>query len=367
MADKAAVADGSDDKVKEPVTVVAAIQEKVPIYLTALGTVTAYSTVTVNPQVGGELLSVNFHEGQQVRKGDLLAEIDSRTLRAQYDQVLAIRQQNQSLLSTAQSNYRRANSPEYRQYVAKSDLTNLHNQVAQYTAAVAAAQANIDQGKVQLGYTRITAPINGITGIRGVDAGNVVSTSSQIVTITQVQPIYVTFSLPEQYLDRVRTAKKKSPLPTAALDRNNAHVIDPSGDLQVIDNQISAGNGTFRLRAQFLNADEALWPGQFVNVRLKIGELPDAVVVPSTAIFRGKAGDSVYVMKADNTVTLREVTQGEEVDDSRVVISSGLRVGEKVITEGQFRLSEGTKVNPKLLYRMPPASTSDTQLKPGQQ
>ncbi len=354
---------GADaDKDPVPVTAVAAEQKDVPVYVTAQGTVTAFNTVTVSPQVGGELLSVNFREGQAVKKGELLAQIDPRTFQAAYDQAVASKRQNQALLATAQSNYERSNSPEYRQFVAQTDLTTLRNQVTQYQAAVAAAQASADQAKVQLDYTRITSPISGTTGIRAVDPGNVVSAGSQIVTITQLQPVYVLFNLPEQQLDAVRSAQAAGPLQTATLDRAGGSVVNDEGKLQVVDNQISSSSGTFRLRAEFPNADAALWPGQFVNVRMKLNELPGAVVVPAEAVQRGSNGDFVYLIKPDNTVTLRDVVQSGQVDDTHVVIGKGLQAGDKVVTEGQFRLKEGSKVNALAPGQAPPAPTEE-QLK----
>ncbi|MGE8279891.1 MAG: efflux RND transporter periplasmic adaptor subunit [Stenotrophomonas sp.] len=358
---------GADaDKDPVPVTAVVAEQKDVPVYVTAQGTVNAFNTVTVSPQVGGELLSVNFREGQAVKKGELLAQIDPRSFQAQYDQAVASKRQNQALLATAQSNYERSNSPEYRQFVAQTDLTTLRNQVAQYQAAVAASQASADQAKVQLDYTRITSPISGTTGIRAVDPGNVVSAGSQIVTITQLQPVYVLFNLPEQQLDAVRSAQASAPLQTATLDRAGGSVVNDDGKLQVVDNQISSSSGTFRLRAEFPNSDGGLWPGQFVNVRMKLNELPGAVVVPAEAVQRGADGDFVYLIKADNTVTLRTVVQSGQVDDSHVVIGSGLKAGDKVVTEGQFRLKEGSKVNALAPGQAPPAPT-DEQLKAASQ
>ncbi|WP_313316805.1 efflux RND transporter periplasmic adaptor subunit [Stenotrophomonas sp.] len=358
---------GADaDKDPVPVTAVVAEQKDVPVYVTAQGTVNAFNTVTVSPQVGGELLSVNFREGQAVKKGELLAQIDPRSFQAQYDQAVASKRQNQALLATAQSNYERSNSPEYRQFVAQTDLTTLRNQVTQYQAAVAASQASADQAKVQLDYTRITSPISGTTGIRAVDPGNVVSAGSQIVTITQLQPVYVLFNLPEQQLDAVRSAQASAPLQTATLDRAGGSVVNDDGKLQVVDNQISSSSGTFRLRAEFPNSDGGLWPGQFVNVRMKLNELPGAVVVPAEAVQRGADGDFVYLIKADNTVTLRTVVQSGQVDDSHVVIGSGLKAGDKVVTEGQFRLKEGSKVNALAPGQAPPAPT-DEQLKAASQ
>ena len=349
-----------------PVTAVAAESKDVPVYVTTQGTVAAYNTVTVSPQVGGQLLSVNFKEGQAVKKGDLLARIDPRTFQAQYDQAVASKRQNEALLATAQSNYERSNSDAYRQFVAQTDLTTLRNQVSQYQAAVAAAQASMDQSKVQLDYTRIVSPIDGVAGIRSVDPGNVVGAGTALVTLTQLQPIYVVFNLPEQQLEAVRNAQAAGPLQTATLDRAGGEVVNADGKLQVVDNQISATSGTFRLRAEFPNADKSLWPGQYVNVRMQLNELPNAVVVPAEAVQRSSTGDFVYLIKPDNSVTLRNVVQGGQVDDSHVVISKGLQAGDKVVTEGQFRLKEGTKVNPLQPGQAPPPP-SEEQLKAASQ
>ncbi|UYC12785.1 efflux RND transporter periplasmic adaptor subunit [Xanthomonas sp. CFBP 8445] len=345
------------DNTPVPVTVVAASSQAVPIYATATGTVTALSTVTVSPQVGGQLMSLNFREGQEVKKGELLAQIDPRSLQASYDQAAASKRQNQALLATARSTFQRSDSPAYRQYVAKTDLDTQRNQVAQYEAAVAANDAQMRAAQVQLQYTRILAPSDGIAGIRGVDVGNIVSTSSTIVTITQVHPIYVTFNLPEIQLQDVRQAQAAAPLPVAALDRTDAHPIASDGQVDVIDNQISADTGTFKVRAVFPNNDRALWPGQFVNVRLTLRTVPDGVVVPTQAVQRGPNGDYVYVVQADNTVKMQTVKQGAEVGDSQVQLTEGLKAGERVVTEGQFRLKPGTKVTALKPGEAPPEPT----------
>ncbi|WP_267119814.1 efflux RND transporter periplasmic adaptor subunit, partial [Xanthomonas sacchari] len=345
------------DNTPVPVTVVAATHQAVPIYATATGTVTALSTVTVSPQVGGQLMSLNFREGQEVKKGELLAQIDPRSLQASYDQAAASKRQNQALLATARSTFQRSDSPAYRQYVAKTDLDTQRNQVAQYEAAVAANDAQMRAAQVQLQYTRILAPSDGIAGIRGVDVGNIVSTSSTIVTITQVHPIYVTFNLPEIQLQDVRQAQAAAPLPVTALDRTDAHPIASDGQVDVIDNQISADTGTFKVRAVFPNNDRALWPGQFVNVRLTLRTVADGVVVPTQAVQRGPNGDYVYVVQADNTVKMQKVKQGAEVGDSHVQLTEGLKAGERVVTEGQFRLKPGTKVNALKPGEAPPEPT----------
>ncbi len=223
-----------------PVTVIDAIRQDVPVYASALGTVAAMNTVTVSPQVGGQLISLNFKEGQEVKKGDLLAQIDPRTLQASYDEAAAAKRQNEAQLATARSNYQRSNSAEYRQYVAKTDLDTQRNQVAQFESAVAANEASMRAAQVQLQYTRVTAPISGIAGIRAVDAGNIVSAGTALVTLTQIHPIHVVFNLPERQLPAVRQAQAAGAVDIAALDRNDAHVLTDGGKLDVVDNQISS-------------------------------------------------------------------------------------------------------------------------------
>lgn len=352
---------GDKDKAPVPVTVVPVAKQNVPVYLTALGTVQALNTITVSPQVGGQLVKLDFIEGDQVKKGQVLAEIDPRTYQASYDQAVSKRNQDESLLATARSNYERSKDPKYSQYVAKIDLITQHNTVVQYEAAVAADDAAIRDAKVQLDYTKVISPIDGVAGIRGVDPGNVVTTSSNIVTLTQLHPINVMFNLPEQNLDMVRKAQQAAPLQVAALDRTDAHPVANGGVLKVIDNQIDSSTGTFRLKSEFANADNALWPGQFVNVRLQVRTDDGALVIPSEAVQRGPDGDYVYQVQGDDTVKMQPVVVAGEVGDSHVMIGSGLKVGDQVVTEGQFRLKPGSKVNPLKPGEVPPAP-SDAEL-----
>ena len=350
---------GKDDKNKKedapvPVTVVAAEQRTVDVVATALGTVAAQNTVTVSPQVGGQLMSLHFTEGGKVTKGQVLARIDARSNQASVAEAEAALRQTQAALATARANYERANSPASRQYVSKTDLDTQRNEVTRLEAAVAAAQASLGGARVQLQYTTVTSPINGIAGIRNVDAGNVVAAGTGLVTITQTQPIQVVFNLPERQLGALRQARAAGSVPVEVAERGAAKVLASDGSLDVIDNQISADSGTFRARAVFANDNDALWPGQFVNVRLRLGSIDNAVVIPAPAVQRGPDGDFVYVVQ-DDAVRQQKVTVGIEVDDRHVQVSDGLKAGDRVVTEGQFRLKPGSKVIALAPGQAPPA------------
>lgn len=353
--------DGKDETPPVPVTVVPVVKQNVPVYLTALGTVQALNTITVNPQVGGLLLSLDFTEGQPVKKGQVLAQIDPRTYQAAYDQVLAKQHQDQALLDTAKSNLTRSQDLAAKGYISKQDLDTLRNTAAQYQAAVAADAASIRDSQVQLAYTKVISPIDGLAGIRGVDPGNVITTSTAIVTLTQLHPINIMFTLPEQNLDMVRAAAAQdgAVLQVTALDRTDAHPIASGGVLKVIDNQIDATTGTFRLKSEFPNVKNELWPGQFVNVQLLVNTVDGGLVIPAQAVQRGPDGDYVYQVQADKTVKMQPVVVAGEVGDSHVMIGSGLKVGEQVVTEGQFRLKPGSKVNALKPGEVPAAPTAD--------
>jgi len=334
------------DKAPVPVTVVPVVKQNVPVYLTALGTVQALNTVTVNPQVAGQLLSLDFVEGQPVTKGQVLARIDPRSYQAAYDQAVSHQRQDEAQLATARSNLARSGDLAAKGYISRQDLDTLRNTVNQLQATVAADAASVRDSKVQLDYTRVLAPIDGLAGIRGVDPGNVVTTSTALVTLTQLHPINIMFSLPEQSLEVVRKAVQADPaaLQVSALDKTDAHPIATGGVLRVIDNQIDASSGTFRLKSEFPNAKNELWPGQFVNVQLLVRTVDGGLVIPAQAVGRGPDGDYVYQVQPDNTVKMQPVVIAGEVGDSHVMIGSGLKAGEQVVTEGQFRLKPGSKV-----------------------
>ncbi|HEU4662665.1 MAG TPA: efflux RND transporter periplasmic adaptor subunit [Dokdonella sp.] len=339
--------EGMDAQAPVPVTVVAAATRDVPVYLTALGTVQALNTVTVNAQVGGQLQALHFSEGEEVKRGDLLAEIDPRTLQAALDQAQAKKKQDAAQLSASQSTLARYEELIKKNFVSAQDLENQRQTVRQQQAMLAADDAAIASARTQLGYTRIVAPISGIAGIRQVDVGNLVQANSGngIVVLTQVHPINVMFTLPEQSLEAVRSAQGASAdgLEVAALDRTDAHVIS-TGVLKVIDNQIDTATGTFKLKSEFGNADDALWPGQFVNVRVKLRTVAGGLVVPATAVQRGPAGNYVYALQADGTVAMKPVVTAGDAGDDGVLVASGIAAGDKVVTEGQFRLKPGSAV-----------------------
>ncbi len=338
-----------------PVTVVPATRENVPVYLTALGTVSALNTVTVVPQVAGQLVSVNFKEGKEIKKGDVIAQIDPRTFQAAVEQAQGKLAQDQALLSAAKylaSSYENLGK---KQYVAAQTLQAQEQTVRQYQAAVLADKAALDSARVQLGYTTIRAPINGVAGLRLVDVGNIVgpTTSGGIVVLTQIHPISVLFNLPQQNIEAVRDGMTKGALQVAALDRSNNTVI-ATGALKVINNQIDTSTSTFQLKAEFANPTDTLWPGQFVNVRLQLGTLHDALVVPAQAVQRGPDGDYVFAVQPDNTVKMQPVTTGGEAGASQTLISKGLSAGVRVVTEGQFRLKQNSKVIPLAPGQVPP-------------
>lgn len=351
---------GSGDQGPVPVTVVPVVKQNVPVYLTALGTVQALNTVNVSPQITGQLLRLTFAEGKEVQKGEVLAEIDPRTVQAQVEQAQALRQQHQAQLATDLTNYQRSKDPAVAKYLAKQNLDQLKNTVASDRALIASDNAAVDSAQVQLGYTKVRAPITGLAGIRGVDPGNIISPSSTIVTLTQVHPINVLFNLPEQNVDLVRQAfNAGKPLEVSVLDSTGAKAIATGGKLTVIDNQIDPSTGTFKLKSEFPNKENALFPGQFVNVQMKVSTVDGGLVIPTQAVQRGPEGDYVYVLQNGKTVAMQPVVSGQEVGASHVLITKGLKAGDQVVTEGQFRLKPDSKVTPLKPGEVPPAPTAE--------
>ena len=329
-----------------PVPVLAATPRilDVPVYLDGVGAVRALNNVLVRSQVDGKLISVNFTEGQDVKKGDVLGEIDPVIYKAQYDQAVAKKAQDEAQLAN-----QRLDLIRYQQLAAsnagsKQQADTQRAVVAQQEALVNADQASIDNAQATLGYTRIIAPLSGRAGLRQVDQGNIVHASdvTGLVIITQLQPIAVQFSLPQQQIVEVNTASAKGQLAVDVFGNDGTTVID-TGTLKGIDNQVDPTTGTLKLKAEFPNASFQLWPGQFVNVRLKVDTLPQALVVPTSAVQRGPAGTFSYVIGEGNIVTAKPVvvTQQNEHD---AVIKSGLQASDRVVTTGFANLSDGAKV-----------------------
>jgi membrane fusion protein, multidrug efflux system len=326
-----------------PVLAVAAKVADVPVYLDGVGTARALNTVTVRPQVDGKLLSLSFVEGQEVTKGFLLAKIDPATYQAMYDQAVAKKAQDEATLANARLDLERYLRLAASNAVNKQQLDTQRALVAQLEAQVRSDQAAIDNTRTILSYTDIIAPIAGRTGIRMVDEGNIVhaSDATGIVVITQIKPITVLFNLPQQELPQLSKGLGEGPLPLDALGQNGKPI--DKGKLLVIDNQVDQTTGTVKLKAEFPNDNLQLWPGQFVNVRLLIETLNHIVVVPTAAIQRGPTGTFVYAVRADDTVTVRQVKVKQQ-NDQEAAVEEGLNTGEIVVTSGFGRLREGEHV-----------------------
>jgi multidrug efflux system membrane fusion protein len=316
-----------------------------PITIDALGTVTPLATVTVKTQIAGKLMGVGFEEGQLVNEGDFLAQIDSRPFEATLAQAQGQLAKDMALYQQAQADLARYQTLVKQDSIAHQQVEDQVFLVAQDKAAMAADQAQIDAAKLNVYYTHIVSPITGRVGLRLVDAGNYVqpTDASGLVVITQLDPISVIFSTPEDNWPRI-TGRFNSgaKLPVTAFDRSNVKQL-ATGVLTTFDNQVDTSTGTFKLRATFPNPDNVLFPSQFVNVLLLVDTITGAVLVPNAAIQIGSPGSFVYIVNADDTVSVRKVITGP-ADASRTVVSSGLAIGEKVVTDGADRLREGSKV-----------------------
>jgi membrane fusion protein, multidrug efflux system len=327
-----------------PVLVAAARVSDVPVYLDGVGTAKALNTVTVRSQVDGRIIDIYFTEGQDVPKGYVLAKIDPTTYQAAYDQTVAKKAQDEAQLANARLDLDRYTRLAATNAVNKQQLDTQRALVAQLEAQIKLDQAAIDNARAILSYTDIVAPIAGRTGIRLVDMGNLVrgAEANGIVILTQLRPISVFFSLPQQNLPDLTRGMAEGKLPVDALTADGKSALD-KGKVMVIDNQVDQTTGTVKLKAEFPNENLQLWPGQFVNVRVLIDTLRQVVVVPTAAVQRGPSGPFVYVLRDGNTVTVRRVTLTQQ-DDVRAVVATGLQTGERVVTTGFSRLTEGTRV-----------------------
>lgn len=328
-----------------PVRVVVAAEKDLPVHLKAIGTVTPLNTVTVRSRVGGQLLRVAFEEGQRVERGDLLAEIDPASYRIRLAQVEGTFKQSMVQFDTAKRDLERIQNLHTQKLVTDQEQEVQRALFAEREAAVASEQAQVDDARLQLAYTRIEAPISGRVGLRQIDAGNLVSANSTdgLVVITQTRPISVSFTIPEVDLPAVLTPfRAGEKLVVEAWDRRETAVL-ATGVLKTLDNQIDTATGTLRLKAEFANDDELLFPHQFVNVRMNVRTLEKAVVIPAAAVQFGSRGTYVYVVGPDNKATVRDIVLGP-VEGTQQAVTKGIAPGESVVLEGLDRLREGSGV-----------------------
>jgi membrane fusion protein, multidrug efflux system len=328
-----------------PVLVARATTVDVPVYLDAVGTTKALNTVTVRAQVGGQIVKIAFREGQDVKSGDVVAEIDPRTYQAQLDQAVAKKAQDEATLANARIDLDRYTKLVAANSGSKQQADTQKATVAQLVAQVQSDQAAIDNARTMLSYTKITAPFDGRTGIRLIDEGNLVQAgdTAGIVVITQLRPIAVLFNLPQQQFQQVTKAFAQGPVTVEAAGADSRTIID-RGTLSVIDNQMDQTTGTIRMKAEFPNTELQLWPGQYVNIRLLVETLKQVVTVPTAAVQRGPTGTFTFVVGDDSTVAVRPVTVAQQ-DDTRAVIVNGVKADERVVTTGFTRLSAGAKVS----------------------
>lgn len=325
-----------------PVRAVLTQKKDLEVYLRAIGTVVPLNTVTVRSRVDGQLLSISFQEGQQVEKGHVLAEVDPLPYRIRLSQMEAQLRQNESQLRTAKSDLERFKSLSEQKLISPQQLESQQALVAEREAGVAADQAQVEDARRQLAYTKIEAPISGRLGLRQMDVGNMVrpNDANGLVVITQTRPIAVTFTIPEVDLQKVvAPIRAGDSLHVEAWDRTEQTML-ASGRLKTVDNQIDLATGTLKLKAEFPNADDKLFPNQFVNIRLRVQTIKDAVVIPSAAVQYGSRGTYAYLVSEQTTATVRDIVLGPSDGDWQAV-TKGLAVGDRVILEGLDRLREG--------------------------
>ncbi|KAA1179517.1 efflux RND transporter periplasmic adaptor subunit [Rhizobium tropici] len=329
-----------------PVPVLAADAKTadVPVYIDGVGSVKALNTVTVRAQVSGKIVEIDFVEGQDIKKGDVIARIDDGVYKAQRDQAVAKKAQDEALLAGAQRDLARFQLMVKSASGTQQQVDTQISLVAQYTAQVQVDVAAIESAQATLDYTTIKAPIDGRTGIRNVDIGNLVSSSDAtgIVTLSQIKPISVLFSIPQQQLARINAASAAGTLAVQAMGSDGQTVVD-NGTLAVVDNQVDPTTGTVKLKANFPNDKLALWPGAFVNARLLVETLKGVTVIPSGAVQRGPNGTFVYIVSQGETVAMKPVKVRQQ-DDTQAVIADGISPGDKVVTTGFARLQDGSKV-----------------------
>ncbi|MCB8881789.1 efflux RND transporter periplasmic adaptor subunit [Acidisoma cellulosilytica] len=328
-----------------PVTVVPVTKQDVPVVLTGIGTVQASNTVTISPMVTGPIVSINFTEGQNVKKGDVLAVIDPRTYQATLDEDRGKLAQDQATLAGALRDLTRYAKLSGSSYISQQTADDERATVDETKALIIQDKAAIELAQTNLDYCTITAPVDGRLGVRDVDIGNIVSagSSSGIVTLTTIEPIGVVFTLPQQDLPQIIDASKAGALPLSVVPEGDGSGPEETATLDVIDNQVDSSTGTVKFKAYFPNTDEHLWPGGFVTAHLTVKVLKDALTVPPAAVQTGPTQSFAYVLQPNNTVKQANVTLGQQ-NEKLAVIQSGLAAGDKVVLDGASRLSDGSKV-----------------------
>jgi multidrug efflux system membrane fusion protein len=329
-----------------PIVAGAVAQHDVPIYLTGVGTVIAYKTVVVHSQIQGQIVSINFMEGQTVHAGDLLAQIDPRPYEAQIEQLTANRDRDQAQLANAEANLGRYTQLGDKGWATPQLVDTQKAQVSQLQNAVKSDQALIDAANLQLSYTRLTSPIDGIVGIRQIDVGNVIhpTDANGLVVATQVEPISVIFTLPETILPEIqqRQLQTKTPLTVLAYSQDGKIKLD-EGTLTLVDNEILQTTGSIRLKAAFPNKTHRLWPGELINMRLLLDTRRDGLTVPASVVQQGPQGAYAYVVNPDSSVAIRPITVAQ-ISNGQALIDSGLKADEQVVVDGQYKLQPGTHV-----------------------
>jgi membrane fusion protein, multidrug efflux system len=329
-----------------PIVAGVVAQHDVPIYLSGVGTVIAYNTDVVRAQIQGQILSINFTEGQTVHAGDLLAQIDPRPYQALIDQYTGNLERDQAQLKNAQANLNRYTQLGDKGWATPQLIETQQAQVGELQAAIKADQALIDAAKVQLSYTRLTSPIDGVVGIRQIDVGNIISPSNTngLVVVTQLHPISLIFTLPETSLPQIQQQqqKTKTPLPVLAYSQDQTIQLD-QGELGLVNNEILQTTGSIQLKANFANTSNRLWPGQLVNARLLVDTRHNGLTVSAAVVQQGPHGPYAYVVNPDSTVAIRPIKVAQ-ISDGQALIDSGLKANEQVVVDGQYKLQPGTHV-----------------------
>jgi membrane fusion protein, multidrug efflux system len=329
-----------------PIVAGTVTQHDVPIYLTGVGTVIAFNTDVVRAQIQGQIISINFTEGQTVHAGDLLAQIDPRPYQALIDQYTGNLERDQAQLINAQANLTRYTTLGEKGWATPQLLETQKAQVGELQAAIKADQALIDAAKVQLGYTRLTSPIDGVVGIRQIDVGNIISPSNTngLVVVTQLHPISLIFTLPETNLPQIQQQQQntKTPLKVLAYSQDNTIQLD-QGVLGLVNNEILQTTGSIQLKANFDNKANKLWPGELVNARLLVNTRHNGLTVPASVVQQGSKGPYAYVVNPDSTVSIRPIKVAQ-ISDGQALIDSGLKPNEQVVVDGQYKLQPGIRV-----------------------